>query len=222
MADVTSQPQDLTTLAAVKEALNPNLPSPATDDDILQRNITRCSDSMANYCSRTFQAQEYTENRNGYGTVAMRLKRTPAWKLVSVTISGWSVPQSTGQLVGGWFLDDDGNFVYIRGGCNYGLNSGIYTYGIQNVQFVYWAGYLTPGQLLQSPAPTFPQDPPSMPNDLERACIEYVILAYRQATRIGDTAVGLGPERISYYMKSMTPETIQTLNRYADPAYPLS
>ena len=221
MATPTPQPQDLTTLANVKAAMSPDLPTPSTSDAIIQQYITRCSDAIATYCSRNFYAQEFTENRNGYGTTAMRLKRIPAFQMVSVTVDAYVVPQSTGPLLGGWWLDDDGHFIYIRGGNNFNT-AALFNYGIGNVQFVYWSGYLTPGLLAQDPVPTFPTTPPSLPNDIEDATVEFVMLRMRQRTRIGDTGTSVGQERLNFYIKAMTPKTQMTLDNYKDNSYPLS
>jgi hypothetical protein len=221
MASPTPQPQDLTIVADVKAAMSPNIPTPSTSDDIIQQYITRCSDAIATYCSRTFQAQEYTENRNGYGTYAMRLKRIPAFQVNSVTVDNYVVPQSTNALTGGWWLDDDGKFIYIRGGLNFTAASA-FCWGVGNIQFSYWAGYETPGQLQQDPVPTFPVSPLALPTDLQDACIEYVMLRMRQRTRIGDTGTSVGQERLNFYIKAMTPKTQMTLDNYKDNSYPLS
>ncbi len=219
MAAATPQPQDLTNLANVKAAMDPNIPTPSSSDAIIQQYITRASDAIAGYCSRVFQAQTYIENRNGYGTVAMRLKHTPAFKLTSVTVDGSVVPQSTGPLTGGWFLDDDGRFVYIRGGTP-SLAPSLFSRGLGNVQFVYNAGWLTPGQIAGTP-PVFSPAPANQPTDLEEAAVEMTILMMRQRTRIGDTGTSIGTERLNFYLKAATAFTKETIDRHSDNAYPL-
>jgi len=224
MAAPAPQPQDLTNLANVKAAIDPNVATPSTSDAILQQYITRCSDSIATFCSRTFYARQYVENRNGQGTMAMRLKRTPAWLLSSVAINTYAIPISATANTGGWFLDDDGKFVYLRGGSGWPMMApGFFPRGYGNVAFIYSAGYLTPGQLALTPVPTFPAPgPPAFPTDLEEATIEMTILMMRQRTRIGDTGVSIGTERLNFYLKSATAFAQETIEQYCDVSFPLS
>lgn len=65
-------------------------------------------------------------------------------------------------------------------------------------------------------------NPPGLPYDLQQACVELVLLATRQRPAIGLSATGVGPERLTYLVKSMTEAGQETLNRYRNLAYPLT
>lgn len=211
---------DLCTLADVREYINALGTQQHADDDVLQRLITSVSQGIANYCSRQFLAQQITENRNGRNEIAMTVKWSPIYVVSSVSIDGTAVTQSTSPTVAGWVNDE--RMVYLRSGVYTGFAPQIFCCGILNVQIVYWAGWQTPGQVAL--AVTFPSGivPPPLPLDIQQACVETVMLANRQRTRLGDQSIGVGPERITYFLKSMSDASRETLGRYQNSAFPIT
>jgi hypothetical protein len=66
------------------------------------------------------------------------------------------------------------------------------------------------------PVPVFPPQASFVPEDLVLACQEQAALVSKNRTRVGDTGVGIGPERISFYLKDMHETTRQKLNRHRE------
>lgn len=205
---------DLTTVANVKAYLSPSTGS--TDDALIQRLVTEVSAACARYCSVTFQAAQYIENRNGTGQRVLRVRQAtkvmPMYNLSAVTIDTYSVPLSPSPLSGGYTNDEI--FIYLRGQLSFVLTPLFFTRGYQNVQITYWSGFKTAGQV--SLGTTFPAgvNPPTQPFDLEQVAVEMCVAAIRRRSRIGDTGTSVGGVHASYMMAEMPDSAKSALQRY--------
>jgi len=213
---------DLASVADVREYISSkNLNVTGPDDNVIQRLITGFSATVDSFCSRHIMAQEYTEIRNGRGEVALTLKNAPVVLGVSLTIDTTAVPASTTPLTGGYVFDD--RMIYLRGGTyGKGWGYGNFCQGIQNITIVYWAGWETIGQQVNSVVFPLGVNPAPEPEDLHQAAIETVVLTLRQRPQLGQSSTGIGPEKLTYYTKWMTDASKATLGRYVNHAYPIT
>jgi len=220
---------DLTTLEEVKlflgQSASPN------DEPLLQQLISAVSLSISAgsrdegcYLNRVLMTQTYTEIRNGNDGNRIATLEWPITSVQGISYYGTNLVQAANNGAG-WLFDD--RMVYVRGssgwiGANF-LPGPVtkFTTGYQNVAITYTAGYWLPGQsiTLNGGTPDVPASPPAgvraLPFDIRQACTEAVAIRYRQKSRWADSgAIGLGGERITYFMGEMAPPTKAVLDRY--------
>ena len=141
-----ANPRDLASLADCKAFIVPALSATTASDAVLGALISGVSRSIEAYLGRELMAQEWAEMRNGSGQDRIALKHFPVFGVTSVTIETNAIPAAGNpptQSWGGYTFDD--RFVYISPGF-----IGFPRYfrrGVQNVQVVYSAGYITPGMI---------------------------------------------------------------------------
>lgn len=70
--------------------------------------------------------------------------------------------------------------------------------------------------LCQGVVPPLPAAADHLPEDIQLSCWELTALTYKNATRVGDTGTGLGPDRVNYMLKAMSQPTIDRLNRHRE------
>ena len=160
--------------------------SGSDDDTFLTTLIGEASDFMRRYTGRKFERESLTETLPGTGMVDLFLTRTPVVTLTSVTLNNVLVPSDeytlenadTGQVI----HHDDGAppaaavwplSARPSSGLSQHVQWGSFA---NNISVVYVAGFLLPGE-----------SQPTLPNDLERACIELVKWFYER--RKGDPSV---------------------------------
>jgi len=147
-----AEPRDLCDLASVKSFIVPALSATTASDAVLSALISGASRSIEAYLGRELMAQSWTEMRNGTGQDKLALKHWPVLSVSSVTIDTSAIP-ATGnpptQSWGGYTFDN--RFVYIAPGF-LGFPA-YFQRGIQNVQIVYAAGYITPGMIAVAALP---------------------------------------------------------------------
>lgn len=180
---------DLTTLAAVEAYLG--LPAGSPAEPLLSTLITAASQFIMSYCNRIFQAQSYTEYRDGvgYGVSELVTLGYPIISVQSVLISGNVIPSAnidqfprSGFYAGLWYIGVEGYSI---------------PRGRKNVKLVYTAGYAV------------------IPADLSEACTELVALKYKQKDRIGISgSEGIDGQHISFKDIAMSAATQQTLMQY--------
>jgi len=211
---------DLCTVGDVRAYINSQNTQQTFDDNTIQRLITAFSQSIDSYTSRHLMAQGYTETRNGRNEIAMTVKYPSIIAVQSVAIDGYTINQSTSLTVAGWVNDE--RMIYLRAGTPISFGPTVFCNGIMNVVLSYWSGYETPGQVENSV--TFPAGiiPPALPLDIQEVCIEMVMLANRQRPRLGDQSTGVGPEKLTYYLRSMSERSRETIGRYSNNAFPLT
>src|SRR5574337_320001 len=183
-----SSPIDLTDLTTVKSYMG--ITSGASDS-LLSTLITAASQFIMSYCNRTFQAQPYTEYRDGvgYGVSELVTLGYPIQSVQGVTVNGTPLPAAnvaswprTGYYAGQWYIGIEGYEV---------------PRGRKNVVLQYTAGY------------------PTIPADLNQACVEMVALKYKQKDRIGISGTeSIDGQTISFKDVAMSTAVKQTLQQY--------
>lgn len=182
-------PDDLCALADLKAWL----PNQGNNDDVnLQALITAASIQILNgYMNRPHILASVvgtlTENYDGNNSDRFLPHTFPIIGVASVTIDGIPIPSSTSPLTPGFLFD--ARRILLRG----------YRFcrGVQNVTFVYTAGYS------------------AVPLDLKQAAIEAFALSYRQRNHIGEKSNSMnGQVTISYDMSTAPQRSIDIFNQY--------
>lgn len=144
----------LTSLSAVREALQLE-PEVIKDDDLLTNLVNRISARIENYCRRQFRVRAYTEYHDGDGSAEVFLNQYPIQ-----SVSGlWDDPNRDFETV----IDADNFLIYSSEGslrlCD---EESAFNLGRQNIKVTYSGGFIT------------------VPEDLEEACIDWVLTLYRR------------------------------------------
>lgn len=176
---------DLTTLANVKSWLKITT---TTDDALLQRLLSAASDYIQTWLNRVVPTASYSDAYDGPGGSRLMLPNYPITAVSSVSIDGQVIPQSTSPTTPGWVFNSTS--IVLRGG------TWRFTEGVQNISVSYTAGY------------------PTVPSEIEQACIELVSRRYKERDRIGVTSKTLAAETISYSQKDMSEGIATTLKQY--------
>lgn len=181
--DTPASKTDLTLLATVKTELNI---SNNDDDTFLGALIDQASAFIRKYTGRLFERQTLTETLPGTGFVDLYLTRTPVVTLTSITLNGTllSTDEYTlndadiGQIIRHDDADVPSGVVWpLPNRPSSGLSQHIQWGSFaNNISIVYVAGYLLPGE-----------DDRTLPEDLERVCIETVKWFFEKRT--GDPSV---------------------------------
>lgn len=187
---------DLTTLGACKDWLQIGTSGlNGVGDRLLQRLITSCSlDILAKMSRKSILQTAVTERRNGNGNSQMTVHYWPIISVQSVSVNGVAFSPSPDGVQAGYRFDDFA--IYIIGTpYNSALAySPFFVKGQQNVALGYTYGY------------------PTVPYDVEQACIELVSL---KAT-IGRTKIGLRTESLAgigttSYITSAVPDSVKAV-----------
>jgi hypothetical protein len=183
---------DLCTMAQVKAYL-PAMQTVTTDDALLSGLITAISTFMATYCSRVFQSASYQETYSGQHTRRLTLRQFPVTAVISLSISGMSIPASGDGVQPGYVWDQ------------YGIDliGYIFQRGRGNIAVSYTAGYA------------------AIPADLSQACAELVALDYLERTRIGHKSKGVEREVVTFITEAMPARVQAILDRYRRVSPPL-
>jgi hypothetical protein len=172
---------DLTTLENVKGWLSPPLTSTG-DDALLTRLITAASQFIETWLNRAVATQSYAETRDGDGGRRLVFAHTPVTAIASLTIDGIAIPPAPDAASPGFVFSP--TVLYLQGWR--------FTPGYQNVVASYTAGY------------------DATPPEIEQACIELVVLRYKERDRIGQVSKNLAGEVVAFAQKDM-PADVQTL-----------
>ncbi|HEY5209901.1 MAG TPA: hypothetical protein VIJ42_10705 [Stellaceae bacterium] len=176
---------DLTTLDNVKGWLSPPLTATA-DDQLLARLITAASRFIQTWLNRAIAARTYVETRDGDGGARLVFANAPVTAVASVTVDGRDVPPAGGTHGHGYLFDP--SMLYLRG---HRLSD-----GVQNVVVSYTAGY------------------DATPPDIEQACIELVVLRYKERDRIGQVSKNLAGEIVAFSQKDMPADVATLIGQY--------
>jgi len=162
----TNPTESIATVAQVKAEPGSGI-NTTTDDSIIQLYINGISQYWLQRTGLYSLSTEYTvtENYNGTGTQVLPL-REYANSISTLTIGTRIVPASTAVNKAGYFLDDSGRFIYLRGWY-------CFPHGQQNVQVV-----MTCGQA-------------GAPADVLQAFIRHVALVYKRKDSINQKTLGL-------------------------------
>ena len=185
---------DLTTLANVKGWLSPPLTTTA-DDALLTRLITAASRFIETWLDRQIASQAYSERRDGIGGVKLAFANVPVTAVSSLAIDGIAIPPAPDPNTPGYVFS--ATLLYLQGAIAGGTKN-IYRFspGFQNVAVSYTAGYAT------------------TPPEIEQACIELIVLRYKERDRIGQVSKNLAGEVVAFTQKDMPADVQTILNQY--------
>lgn len=154
----------------------------------------------------------YTEIYNGNGAPRMFLRNIPIVSIISIIVGGYTIPQSTGLLVPGWFIEQSKKSIAIRysGGSYFGgstyITSGYSVFpqafarGIGNIQVIYTAGHT------------------SVPYDLYEVAMKVCALNYKRKDWIdlGSKSLGVSGSTgtTSYRSWARPPEAEEVIQHY--------
>lgn len=155
-------------------------------DTLLVRMIEAASAAIENYCSRTFLAAQYTEVRDGTGQRKLTMRHFPVTNVSSVSINGQVIPARLSPLNNGYTHDD----------YTLKLSGYLFDEGMDNVVVVYTAGLAT------------------VPEDVQSACAEMVMLRYKSRDRIGVSSKSLAGETISFTADDFPDYVTRVLDQY--------
>jgi hypothetical protein len=202
---------ELTTVDAVKSWLSGTGKAPAasTDDDNIQACIVMWSwifmwkvglgaDGDVPEVNPFNEPVEFNEWYDGTGHGLMFLRNNPIQSVISLNVSGRSIPLAPNYSDTGVMINSAKDALIMRGGPGVGYGSGGFDEGVQNINIVYTAGYK------------------NTPPDIERACVIQVALTYKRRDWIGlksKTMAG-GAGTTSYQDYECEPVVEAILNNY--------
>lgn len=201
------QPTDLVLLDDVKDWLG--LSTANTDaDNVLQILISGFSQYVLRRTGRTSfsQIENFTEIYDGNGAMRMFLHNSPIVSISSIIVGSYSIPQSTGLLVPGWFIEQSKKSIAIRVSNGYMPPQSIFPYefrrGIGNIQVTYSAGYS------------------SVPYDLYEATMEMIGILYSRKDwkDLASKALsisGSGSGTTTYRKEFLTPGVEEIIRSYS-------
>jgi hypothetical protein len=181
----------LTTLAAVKQWLA--LQDTTASDDLLTTLIDACSTYIENWLNRQILVATYTETRNGQGGPFIATLNFPIVSVASVIIDGLAI-QARGPL--GPTITGNGGPSYVFDDIQIMLCGAVFPRGVQNVSFVYSAGYTT------------------VPADIDHACVEMIGDWFKYRTRIGTLSESIEGQSISFTDVPITRRAMGVLQQY--------
>ncbi|MEN9885529.1 MAG: hypothetical protein RL758_107 [Pseudomonadota bacterium] len=156
------------------------------DDTLLLRMIEAASANIETYCSRTFLSANYTEVRDGNGNRRMSVSNFPMTAVSSVTINDQPIPLRTTALGNGYTFDD----ITVK------LSGYRFDEGMNNVVIAYTAGLV------------------DVPQDVDLACCEMVMLRYKTLDRIGVSSKSLAGESITFTNDDFSDSVRRVLDQY--------
>jgi hypothetical protein len=158
----------------------------SVDDALLARLLTSVSNFIQSWLNRTIAATVYTETLDGVGGQYLMLPNYPVTAVASLSINGTALAASASVSAPGYFFDDYG--VHLRG----------YTFPRLPgcVDITYTAGL------------------PSIPVEIEQACVELIALRYAGRARPGVTSRSIGGESVSFSQDGLSDAIKSTLMQY--------
>lgn len=124
----------------------------------IARLISAISEQIQQFLSRRIATASYSKSFNGRGGRVLMLPDTPVTAVMSLTIAGEAIPARTGRTPG--YVFDD-RAVYLDAPY-------CFSRGAQNVAVAYTAGFA------------------ATPPDIERACLEWIKIAFEAKDRAAD------------------------------------
>lgn len=165
----------LTTLARLKRFIG-NTDANA-DDVLLGELIERVSTSIENWLGRSLLSAARTELVDGNGKQKLMFKNWPVTVVSSVKVDGVSIPAASSYTAAGYRFTDQALI----------LQGYSFVTGLANVEMSYTAGYS------------------AIPGDVEQACIETVMLAYKRRDHVDVSSKSLAGETVSFITSELTP-----------------
>jgi len=178
---------DLCLAAEVKMFLELNEKEVDIENDMIDKLITNRTSEIHNYCNvEQFKSKEYVEYINGSGTQLLYPRYTP---IISVS----SIYNTTTYDYDSTSLIDSDDY-FIANDFHIILPDSYFYHGKSNIKITYNAGYSV------------------IPGDLNQACINEVIMLFKQ---LSDTALHMtsAGERGGYRDIELLPSTISVLEK---------
>jgi hypothetical protein len=157
-----------------------------TDDALLERLVKSASGYIQAWLNRSFGVEQYIDKLNGNDGDSVHFPNYPVLSVASVQVNNQAIPASTGVFTHGYAFDD--TMLYLR--------NDRFWRGRLNVVITYTAGYA------------------EIPQEITQACIEMVVMRYKEKDRIGLTSKGLAGETIGFSQKDMADSTRHILQQY--------
>jgi uncharacterized phiE125 gp8 family phage protein len=153
-----------------------------TADELLRRLITAVSGFIEAEIDRQIASQGYTEIRNGHGGSQMIFANTPVTAVGSVKVNGLVIPAAADFSASGYRFTPSA----------LSLNGYCFSRGLGNVDLAYTAGFA------------------ATPPELEQACIELVVLRFKERDHIGQDAASMQGQNITFSTRDM-PHSVKTV-----------
>jgi hypothetical protein len=175
----TNPTEALSTLALVKAEIGSGITGTVSDSSI-EEFITDLSQDWLQRCGVYSLSTLYTvnENYNGTGTYRLPLRQYYT-SITKLTIGIKIVPQSTAVDIPGWFLDDSGRYIYLRGG------QYCFLHGSQNINVQGQAGYN------------------GIPGDVQRAFTRHCALEFKRKDSINMKSMSLSGGGSTTYLNDV-------------------
>lgn len=158
----------------------------AVSDLLLADLITRTSATVENYLGRSVLSAARSETRDGTGSNRIVFAENPVTAVSSVVVDGRSIGPALDVSSPGYRFTKT---MLV-------LNGFAFTKGHGNVSLSYTAGYA------------------SIPEDIEQAVIESVLLAFKRRDHLDVSSKGLAGETVSFINSELTPAARDALRPY--------
>jgi hypothetical protein len=195
---------DLTTLATLKQWLPINS-STVTDDPTIERLITATSQDFMRATNRPdLLLADYTEVRQGDGGHRLVLYHLPIVAVTTLKIATVTIPVSADKIEAGYFFDADIDPERVF---NLYLIGSVFT-DLAAVQIAYSAGYVQPGETVET-------GQIALPGDIEQAVIDWCAYRYKQRPNVGATQRRTSEgESVQVAAVDAPPNVLQVIERY--------
>lgn len=192
---MTLSNQALTTIASAKTYMGI---SDSSQDAMIEQLINSVSDDIANRCNRVFLLAERTEKLNGNGSSDLLLLHYPVTEITSVSIDTTVIDADEYSL-------DNGSGMLTRLGSAWPDG--------QKMTITYTAGYILPYQASSGATPVVP----TLPYDLEMACIKMIAADINRKGSEHEKTEGLGPLQAAFLDNDYSESVLTILERYKRP-----
>jgi hypothetical protein len=196
--------QDLTTIATLKLWL-PITSTNTNDDASISRLITAVSQDFQRATGRPdLLMADHTEVHQGDGSSRMIAYHWPVISIATLTVGGSAIAASSDKIGNGWYIDEDIDPERIW---NVYLNGYTFVDGLA-VALDYTAGYVQPGQTVES-------GQIALPGDIEQAVIDWCTFRYKQRPNVSATQRrSTEGESTESPILDAPPNVLQVIERY--------
>jgi hypothetical protein len=188
----TNPTEALSTVALVKAEFGPGIDTSKPDSDI-EEFITDLSQDWLQRCGVFSLSTLYdvTETYDGSGTHRLKTRQVPINSVAKLTIWTRVIPESTGPTVVGWGIEDNQNFIFLRG-CRFPR-------GTQNIQVTYEAGA------------------DGVPGDVQRAFTRHCALEFKRKDSINLKSVSLASGGTTTYLSNdeLPPDILRVIRNHS-------
>jgi hypothetical protein len=174
---------DLTTLSNAKQFLRI---TGTTDDALITRLVTACSEFIQTWLNKELSIQTYTEKFSGTGNQFHICGDYPITSITSVVVNDLSIPLSQNTNTAGYINDDE----------QIALQGYVFARGRLNCVITYQAGYSI------------------IPPEIEQACLELIATKYKQIEHIEQSSKVVAGETVAFITSDIPAFIKVTLKNY--------